>query len=312
MAYIGELISIGVAFSWTATALLSEFGSKRLGNLTLNVLRMGLALLFSLVLFGVVTGNPLPAGVPAEACGWMLLSGLVGYVIGDFCLFQCYILIGSRFGQLFMTLAPLSAALMAWITLGQQMKPMSIVAMLVTLFGIGISVLGRGNHHMVSLKLPLNGVLFAIGAAMCQGIGLVLSKIGMDHYDMASMAKAGVSEWLIPFSANFYRCIAGIIGFTVLLYFRDGIGHLREAMHDRKGLTVAIATTIFGPFVGVGFSLMAVQYTAAGIASTLMAMTPIIILLPSYWLFHEKITWKAVLGAFISVIGVSLFFFGGE
>lgn len=312
MAYIGELISIGVAFSWTATALLSEFGSKRLGNLTLNVLRMGLALLFSLVLFGVVTGNPLPAGVPAEACGWMLLSGLVGYVIGDYCLFQCYILIGSRFGQLFMTLAPLSAALMAWIMLGQQMKPMSIVAMLVTLFGIGISVLGRGNHHMVSLKLPLNGVLFAIGAAMCQGIGLVLSKIGMDHYDVAAMAKAGVSEWLIPFSANFYRCIAGIIGFTILLYFRDGIGHLREAMHDRKGLSVAIATTIFGPFVGVGFSLMAVQYTAAGIASTLMAMTPIIILLPSYWLFHEKITWKAVLGAFISVIGVSMFFFGGE
>lgn len=312
MAYIGELISIGVAFSWTATALLSEFGSKRLGNLTLNVLRMGLALLFSLVLFGVVTGSPLPASVAAEACGWMLLSGLVGYVIGDFCLFQCYILIGSRFGQLFMTLAPLSAALMAWITLGQQMKPMSIVAMLVTLFGIGISVLGRGNHHMVSLKLPLNGVLFAIGAAMCQGIGLVLSKIGMDHYDVAAMAKAGVSEWLIPFSANFYRCIAGIIGFTILLYFRDGIGHLREAMHDRKGLSVAIATTIFGPFVGVGFSLMAVQYTAAGIASTLMAMTPIIILLPSYWLFHEKITWKAVLGAFISVIGVSLFFFGGE
>lgn len=311
MAYIGELISIGVAFSWTATALLSELGSKRLGNLTLNVLRMALALLFSLVLFGVVTGNPLPAGVPADACGWMLLSGLVGYVIGDFCLFQCYILIGSRFGQLFMTLAPLSAALMAWVTLGQQMKPMSIVAMLVTLFGIGISVLGRGEHHMVSLKLPLNGVLFAIGAAMCQGIGLVLSKIGMDHYDVAAMAKAGISEWLIPFSANFYRCIAGIIGFTILLYFRDGIGHLREAMHDRKGFSVAIATTIFGPFVGVGFSLMAVQYTAAGIASTLMAMTPIIILLPSYWLFHEKITWKAVLGAFISVIGVSLFFFDG-
>ena len=95
MAYIGELISIGVAFSWTATALLSEFGSKRLGNLTLNVLRMALALLFSLVLFGVVTGNALPTGISADACGWMLLSGVVGYVIGDYCLFQCYIIIGS-------------------------------------------------------------------------------------------------------------------------------------------------------------------------------------------------------------------------
>ncbi len=306
MAYVGELISIGVAFSWTATALLSEFGSKRLGNLTLNVLRMAMALLFSLVLFGVVTGNPLPAGASTEACGWMLLSGLVGYVIGDFCLFQCYIIIGSRYGQLFMTLAPLAAALMAWITLGQQMKAISIVAMLVTLAGISISVLGRGEHHKVSLRLPLNGVLFAMGAAICQGVGLVLSKIGMNHFE----AVEGVPEWLVPFSANFYRCIAGLVGFSLLHYFRDGIRPLRDALHDRKGLSAATATTIFGPFMGVGFSLMAVQYTAAGIASTLMAMTPIIILLPSRWLFHQKITWRAVLGAIISVIGVSLFFLG--
>lgn len=306
MTYIGELISIGVAFSWTATALLSEFGSKRLGNLTLNVLRMGLALVFSLVLFLVVTGNLLPPGASAEAAGWMLLSGVVGYVIGDFCLFQCYIIIGSRYGQLFMTLAPLAAALMAWITLGQQMTGMSILAMFITLAGIGISVLGRGEHHKVGLKLPLNGVLFAIGAAMCQGIGLVLSKIGMDHYE----ATSNMPEWLVPFSANFYRCVAGIIGFTLLLYFRKGLDPLREAVHDKKGLAVATATTVFGPFVGVGFSLMAVQYTAAGIASTLMAMTPIIILLPSYWLFHQKITWRAVAGAVISVVGVSLFFLG--
>ena len=306
MHYLGEFISIGVAFSWTATALLSEFGSKRLGNLTLNVLRMALALLFSVVFFGVVTGNILPPGASAEACGWMLLSGLVGYVIGDFCLFQCYIIIGSRYGQLFMTLAPLSAALMAWVTLGQQMTLMSILAMLLTLFGISISVLGRGEHHKVSLKLPLNGILFAIGAAVCQGVGLVLSKIGMDYYEPS----ASMPEWLVPFSANFYRCVAGIIGFTFLLYYRDGMAPLREAMHDKKGLSVATATTIFGPFVGVGFSLMAVQYTAAGIASTLMAMTPIIIILPAYWLFHEKITWKAILGALISVIGVSLFFLG--
>lgn len=305
MTYIGELISIGVAFSWTATALLSEYGSKRMGNLTLNVLRMALALLFSLVLFAIVVGSPLPIGVTSQALGWMLLSGLVGYVIGDFCLFQCYIIIGSRYGQLFMTLAPLAAALMAWVSLGQQMTAMSIVAMLVTLLGIGISVLGRGEHHKVSLKLPFNGVLFAIAAALCQGIGLVLSKIGMDHYDTTQMP-----AWLIPFSANFLRCIAGIIGFSLLLYFRDGFTPLREAMYDRKGMIAAIATTIFGPFVGVGFSLMAVQYTNAGIASTLMALTPIIILLPSWWLFRQPITWKAVIGAVISVVGVSLFFLG--
>lgn len=309
MAYLGELISIGVAFSWTATALLSEFGSKRMGNLTLNVLRMALALLFSVVLFVVVTGRVLPVGASVEAVGWMLLSGAVGYVIGDFCLFQCYIIIGSRYGQLFMTLAPLSAALMAWITLGQQMSLMSIVAMIITLLGISISILGKAPKRAkkspaLSLRLPLSGVLFAVGAALCQGIGLVLSKIGMDHFEVVE----GMPAWLVPFSANFYRCIAGIVGFSVLHYFRDGTRPLRQALHDTKSLTAAIATTIFGPFVGVGFSLMAVQYTAAGIASTLMAMTPIIILLPSRWLFHQPITWRALLGAVISVLGVSLFF----
>lgn len=303
MTYIGEFISIAVAFSWTATALLSEAGSKRLGNLTLNVLRMALALVFSMMLFWIVMGSPWPSGGSMEAYGWMILSGVVGYLIGDFCLFQCYIIIGSRYGQLFMTLAPLAAACMAWLTLGQEMSTMSIVAMLITLVGICISILGRGKHYKVSLKLPFNGVLFAVGAAVCQGVGLVLSKIGMDHYQSGS-----IPDWLVPFSANFFRCVAGIVGFTILLYIRDGLSPLREALHDGKGMSMAVATTIFGPFVGVGFSLMAVQYTSAGIASTLMALTPIIIILPSYWLFHQPITWRAVVGAAISVLGVSLFF----
>lgn len=303
MNYTGELISICVAFSWTATALLSELGSKRMGNLTLNVLRLALALLFGALLLGAATGSLLPPAVSAEGVAWLLLSGLVGYVVGDFCLFQCYIIIGSRYGQLFMTLAPLAAALTAWLALGEQLTALSIAAMAVTLAGIAISVVGRGEHHTLSLKLPVGGVLFAVGAAFCQGVGLVLSKIGMEHINAPE-------EWMTPFCANFYRCIAGTAGFLLLLWFRDGMKPLRHALHDRKGLTIAIATTVFGPFVGVGFSLMAVQYTAAGIASTLMAMTPIIILLPSYWLFHEKITWRAVIGAVISVVGVSMFFLG--
>ncbi|MBQ5408675.1 MAG: DMT family transporter [Muribaculaceae bacterium] len=308
MQYFGELISIGVAFSWTATALLSEFGSKRMGNLTLNVARMGITLVFSCILFWAVTGSPLPAGASREAYLWMMLSGLVGYVIGDFCLFQCYIIIGSKFGQLFMTLAPITAAIMAWITLGEHISSMGIVAMLVTLTGIAISVLGRGGdgHHKLVLNLPLNGVLFAVGAAVCQGVGLVLSKIGMNHY--AASIATPCEPWMLPFFANFFRCIAGIVGFSILLHFREGFSSLRKNITDAKSMTAAVLTTIFGPFVGVGCSLLAVQYTSAGIASTLMALTPIIIILPAWWLFKQPITTRSVVGALISVLGVSLFF----
>lgn len=306
MQYLGELISIGVAFSWTATALLSEFGSKRMGNLTLNLMRMIITLVFSGILFWVIGGTPLPAGASTEAYLWMMLSGLVGYVIGDFCLFQCYLIIGSKFGQLFMTLAPIAAAITAWFTLGQQIRPQAMLAMLVTLAGIAISVLGRGDRHKVSLKLPLSGVLFAIGAAVCQGVGLVLSKIGMNHYE--ATLSTTLLEWLLPFHANFFRCVAGVIGFSVMMAFREGFKPLARGVRDRQGMAAAVATTIFGPFVGVGASLLAVQYTAAGIASTLMALTPIIIILPAWWIFKQPITLKSLLGAVISVIGVSLFF----
>ena len=267
---------------------------------------MIITLVFSAIMFWVMGGTPLPAGASTEAYLWMMLSGIVGYVIGDFCLFQCYIIIGSKFGQLFMTLAPIAAAVTAWLTLGQQIRPQAMLAMLVTLSGIAISVLGRGDHHKLSLKLPLAGVLFAIGAAVCQGVGLVLSKIGMNHYE-ASLT-TDLAGWLLPFHANFFRCVAGTIGFALLMAFREGFKPLQRGVKDQKGVIAAIATTIFGPFVGVGASLLAVQYTAAGIASTLMALTPIIIILPAWWLFKQPITAKSLLGAFISVIGVSLFF----
>ena len=66
--------------------------------------------------------------------------------------------------------------------------------------------------------------------------------------------------------------------------------------------------TVFGPFVGVSLSLFAVQHTQTGIASTLMALVPILIIFPSSLMFKEKITTRQVVGAVISFIGVSLFF----
>ena len=234
MAYLGELISIGVAFSWTATALLSEYGSKRMGNLTLNVLRMLLTLVFSSALFTFTTGTPLPAGGSAEAYGWMLLSGLVGYVIGDFCLFQCYIIIGSRFGQLFMTLAPAAAALFGFILLGERMSPLAILGMFITMFGIGLSVLSKGGeHHKLNLKLPIKGILLGIGAGLGQGIGLVLSKVGMTHYETLIQTPEALS--LMPFASTFMRAVTGLMGFTLTMLITRKTRTVARAAGSRAG-----------------------------------------------------------------------------
>ena len=307
--YLGELISLGVACSWTVAALASEIGSRRLGVFVMNVWRMGSALLLSAALMWFVFGAPYPVYAGSAAWCWLLLSGVVGYFFGDWCLFNSYLTIGSRYGQLFMTLAPMFTALSAWIILGQTLSWNSLLAMAVTLTGIAISVLSRGHGHKVSVQLPAKGILFGIGAGLGQGVGLVLSKVGLDHYtaDVPASVLPAVENYL-PFGSNMIRCVAGLVCFSAWLFLRGGGRQLRQSVNDHRGLAAMMVAVFSGPFVGVGFSLMAVQYTAAGIASTLMAITPILILLPSRWLFGQPITLRSVLGAVISCIGVSLFF----
>lgn len=308
--YFGELISIGVAVSWTLTALCFEFAGRRIGALQLNLLR----LLLSLVMLGGTLywfrGFVVPFEAGGEAWFWLAISGLVGYVFGDYCLFNSYLVIGSRFGQLFMTLAPPAAALAGWLILGERMAWSALLGMAVTLFGIALSVFSRGGsgESRIQLKLPLRGVLLGVGAGLGQGVGLVFSKLGMEHYVANLDPGDVVARSMVPFAATEIRAIFGVIGFSLLLWMTGKLKSLPEVIKDRPAMGVLTIGTLFGPFLGVSFSLMAVQYTSTGVASTLMALTPIFILLPAYLFMRQRITWMELLGAVISVGGVALFF----
>lgn len=307
--YLGEIISLAVAVSWTVTALFAEVASKRIGSLQFNVVRMFLSIVMLGLTLWCFTGSPVPLYANSDAWLWLSLSGFVGYLLGDYCLFNSYILIGSRFGQLFMTLAPIAAAFSAWAILGERMSLQAVVGMLVTISGIGLSVLNKGGgKHRLSLKLPLKGVLFGIGASIGQGVGLVLSKVGMNHYEQSIPAGEELVADLMPFASTMIRAITGFVGFFLVMIFQKKHSTMSVVLRNRKGMNAAVWATFAGPFIGVSLSLMAVQYTEAGIASTLMALTPIFILWPSSFFFGQKVTTKEIAGAVISVVGVSLFF----
>lgn len=325
--FFGETLSLIVALSWTATALFAEVASKRIGSLPLNITRMVMSLLLLAATLWLTMGTPWPRFADSPAWTWLLLSGVVGYVIGDYCLMQGYILIGSRIGQLFMTLSAPTAAIFGRILIGERMQPLAIVGMVVTLSGIALSILskdhGEKSSHKVKLNLPLRGIAYAAMAGICQGCGLVLSKVGLQHYE-ASIAAVGLTPEAVPaeaiiplplsisvpFAATMIRTIMGLTGFFLMqmLMSKDAIGELRRAAKDRKSMLCALGSTMFGPFIGVSLSLMATLYTSAGIAQTIFALTPVLIIAPAALLFHQKVTPREVLGAIISVAGVSLFF----
>ncbi len=320
---VGETIALVVAVSWTATALFAEEGSKRMGSLPFNAVRMTLSLLLLIPTLWLIIGAPYPRFADTQTWLWLLLSGVVGYTIGDYCLMKGYIIIGSRFGQLFMTLSAPTAALFGRLLLGESMRPLALVGMAVTVFGIALSILAKPHDGHLSLKLPAKGIFFAVMAGICQGAGLVLSKKGLIHYSDSIASEgldisAAVPDAIVPlplnvsitFASTMIRGSIGLAGFLLLLmiFGKDWRGQLRRAVTDRRAMRAAALSMLFGPFVGVSLSLLATLYTSTGVAQTIFALTPVLIIIPSVMMFHQKVTVREVAGALISVLGVSLFF----
>ena len=299
--HFGEIAGVLTAVFWTVTSLAFESAGKKVGSLSVNLIRLVIAFFFIGIYSWIVRGFFFPTDATLFQWQWLALSGLVGFVIGDLLLFQALVVIGARISMLMMALAPPFAAFIGWLVLGEVLSPTNLMGMVITLTGIVIVILKRERteeNGVFTTKIKSNysvqGILLALGGAIGQGAGLVLSKKGMGDYD--------------AFSASQIRVLTGIVGFIIILTLMKRWHRFGAALKNGSAMKRITLGAFFGPFLGVSFSLLAVQHTQAGIAATLMSITPVLIIAPAVFLFKEKINWKEILGAVITVIGIAFFF----
>jgi drug/metabolite transporter (DMT)-like permease len=294
-SHYGEFAALLTAFFWTVTSLAFESAAKKIGSLAVNIIRLVIGFTFLSIYNIISRGVLLPVDATAYNWIWLTLSGVVGFVLGDLFLFKSYTVIGSRFSMLIMTLVPPITALFSWIMIGEKLRLLHLAGMTLTFSGIAIAIFSRsGKGEKLSLKLAPKGVLFALGGAVGQALGLVLSKVGLTDYD--------------PFAATQIRVIAGIIGFSVLITFMSRWNSIFQGLKNRQGIASTTLGAFFGPFLGVSFSLISVKFTEAGVASTIMALVPVIIIAPAVILYKQKVTIAEIVGAVISVAGVAVMF----
>jgi len=302
-SHFGEFAALLTTLFWTITALAFETASKRIGSMHVNLLRLGMAVVFLSVFSFFYRGLFLPLDADLHTWTWLAVSGIVGFIIGDYCLFKAYVITGARVAMLMMTLAPVFAAFTAWVMLGEVLSGRSLLAMAITLSGIALVIFTRNpkpsteaakSRRRYSMSYPLKGIAYGLVAAAGQGVGLVLSKFGMRDYD--------------PFAASHIRVITGFIGFAILFLILRKYKELPKTFRDTKAMKWLVIGTFFGPFLGVSFSLMAVQHTNAGIAQTIMSLTPVFIIPPAVMINKEKVTVREIIGALIAVCGAVLFF----
>ena len=293
--HAGEFYALLTALCWTVAAMSFEAAGKRVGSLAVNFIRLALALLFHSAFSFAMRGAFLPADAPAHAWFWLSLSGLVGFTIGDLLLFRALVVVGARVSMLMMALVPPITALIGWAALGETLSVRGIMGMVVTVSGIVMVVLKKdGASGRLAFSHSIIGILLALGGALGQAGGLILSKYGMGDYD--------------PFASTQIRVIAGTVGFAALFSVMRLWNRVSAGMKNGGALSRIALGAMFGPFLGVSFSLFAVQRTATGIASTIMGIVPVLIIVPAVLVFREKVTLREIAGSALAVTGVALFF----
>ncbi|MFT5357789.1 MAG: drug/metabolite transporter (DMT)-like permease [Polyangiales bacterium] len=289
---IGELISLLTAVCFALSVVFFTRAGRRIGSMTLNPIRLAMGFVFLMAYGAVMRGTPLPTDATPSAWGWLTLSGFVGFFLGDMFLFRALLEVGPRLSSLLMSLAPPFTALVGFLFLDERIGVVGLAGMALTVVGIVLTISERkptSEHTLGSRR----GIIFGVLGAVGQAVGLVLSKKGMGSYD--------------AFAATQIRVVGALVAFLLLFFALRRFGKVREALRDRRAMSLAAAGAFVGPFLGVGCSLLAVQYIETGVAASIMATTPLMVI-PFAWFEGDRPGIRGVIGTLLAVLGVTLLF----
>ncbi|MCO1604076.1 DMT family transporter [Desulfosporosinus nitroreducens] len=294
-SHLGEIAALVTALCWTITAVAFESAGKRVGSISVNLIRLVIALLLISVFNLFTRGMMLPLDASGSTWFWLFISGTIGFVIGDLFLFQAFVLIGSRLSMLIMSTVPPITAITGFIMMGERISLLGLTGMMLTICGIALVILTRNpENRMVKFSYPIKGLVYAFIGALGQAFGLVFSKFGMGSYN--------------AFAATQIRIISAIIGFALVITITKNWKSVYSALKDMQAMKYISIGSLFGPFIGVSLGLLAVQHAPTGIVSTITSITPILIIPMAIFIFKEKVLPREIFGAIITLGGVSLLF----
>ncbi len=295
---MGYLLALLAAGAWAQNSIVYTLAGKRVSSNTTTHIRLWIALPASMIMHFIFLKTFIPSGIGVNDLIILSSSGIVGFFLADILIFRGFLYLGPRDTMLIMTLSPVFSSLLSIPLLGEFLKPLQFLGIIVTIAGIAFVILekaGKNTEKVIDKRDRLKGILFALLGALGQSLGIIIAKFSLNNN-------------MHPVSANFIRLLAGFIAIVLYFAFRKQLISDFKKMKDTKALGLISFGAVVGPTIGVVGALYAVKYIPVGIASTLMQTTPIFLLPIERIMFKKTITIRAFIGTLITIIGVGIIF----
>lgn len=292
----GELAALTTAVLWSLTAVFFSYSGRRIGSAVVNRSRLLFAFLFLTIAHLLLEGSLFPYGAEPFRWFWFAVSSLLGLVLGDTFLFQAYVLIGPRLSMLMMATVPIYSAIFGLILFQEQISTVEAVGILLAVAGIGWVVTEKQNGQTaVQNKQYRKGILFALAGALGQVANLIT-------------ARYGLVGGFPTVSATIIRIFVAILILWGVAAISGQVRHTFTMWRDRQAFNAMVAGSFVGPFLGIWFSLIAIQYARLGIASTLMALPPVLLIPIEYLAYGRRVSRRGIVGTVVAITGVALLF----
>ncbi|RMH02442.1 MAG: DMT family transporter [Chloroflexi bacterium] len=297
--FLGELAALGTAVCWSLTAIFFSYSGRLVGSDVVNRSRLVFAFILLALTHWLTLGQVFPWQTEPFRWGWLAVSSLLGLVLGDTFLFRAYVLLGPRLAMLLMSTVPVFSTLLGWLLFSERVTAVELVGICVAVGGIAWVVTEQQNGRTITKNRDYRrGILFGLAGALGQVANLVTARYALtDNYS--------------PLSATLIRILIALIILWGIALWQGQAAHTLRQWRHPQAFPAILGGAFSGPFLGIWLSLIAIQLSRLGIAATLMALPPVLLIPLEYVIYRHPISLRSATGTLIAFIGVAILFWPG-
>jgi drug/metabolite transporter (DMT)-like permease len=230
-----------------------------------------------------------------------MISGMVGMVIGDTCYYEALVRLGPRRAVKLNTLAPVVGLLVGWLAqkevLSGQAKWGAALVIGAVMYATFANVLPTNGENREPGRMSGFGLMCGFISAACIGLGSVTGR-------QAFLTAA--DRPLDPVMATVLRVGFSAVVLWMLAIARGGAGTALRSLNDGHVRSRIAWGTLLGPIVGMLGYIGALKFAPAGLVSTVVSASPLVILPVVAVKYGVRVRPAVVAALVVAVVGVGM------